>query len=198
MKGCAVWLTGLSGAGKSTTAEELAAMLHERGRTTTMLDGDVVRMHLSRGLGASREGRDANVLRIGFVAAEVVEHGGIAICAAVSPYRATRDRVREMVGSGRFVEVFVDTPLETCERRDTKGLYGRAHRGELTGLTGVDDPYEPPLAPEVRLATLRTRRMTTRGRFSRACRVRDGGGGSRAAHGVRTILPMFARSCMNW
>jgi sulfate adenylyltransferase len=111
-------------------------------------------MHLSRGLGFSREDRDANVLRIGFVAAEVVKHGGIAICATVSPYRDTRDRVREMVGAGRFVEVFVNTPLEICERRDTKGLYGRARRGEITGLTGVDDPYERPLAPEVTLDTL--------------------------------------------
>lgn len=154
MNGCAVWFTGLSGAGKSTTAERLVALLHGRGRTTTMLDGDVVRLHLSRGLGYSREDRDTNVLRIGFVAAEVVKHGGIAICAAVSPYRATRDRVREMVGRDRFVEVFVNTPLEICERRDTKGLYGRARRGEMTGLTGVDDPYELPLSPEVTLDTL--------------------------------------------
>ena len=154
MNGCAVWFTGLSGAGKSTTAEQLAALLQEGGRTTTMLDGDVVRTHLSRGLGYSREDRDTNVLRIGFVAAEVVKHGGIAICAAVSPYRAARDRVREMVGPGRFVEVFVDTPLEICERRDTKGLYGRARRGELTGLTGVDDPYELPLAPQLTLDTV--------------------------------------------
>ena len=154
MTGCAVWFTGLSGAGKSTTAERLAALLQERGRTTTLLDGDAVRMHLSRGLGFSREDRDTNVLRIGFVAAEVVKHGGIAICAAVSPYRATRDRVREMVGPGRFVEVFVNTPLEVCEQRDTKGLYGRARRGEVTGLTGVDDPYERPLVPEVTLDTV--------------------------------------------
>ena len=153
MSGCAVWFTGLSGAGKSTTAEQLAALLHEHRRLTTVLDGDAVRLHLSRGLGFSRQDRDTNVLRIGFVAAEVVRHGGIAICAAVSPYRAARDQVRAMVGADRFVEVFVDTPLRVCEQRDTKGLYGRARRGELTGLTGVDDPYEPPLAPEMTLDT---------------------------------------------
>jgi sulfate adenylyltransferase len=153
MSGCAVWFTGLSGSGKSTTAEHLAALLDARGRTVTPLDGDVVRLHLSRGLGFSREDRDTNVLRVGVVAREVVRHGGIAICALVSPYRATRDQVRDMVGSDRFVEVFMDTPLDICERRDVKGLYRRARRGELTGLTGIDDPYEPPLAPAVVLET---------------------------------------------
>ena len=152
--GCAIWLTGLSGAGKSTTADVLVGLLHDAGRTVTCLDGDVVRTHLSRGLGFSRADRDTNVLRIGFVAAEVVKHGGIAICAVVSPYRDTRDQVRQMVGQGRFVEVFVDTPLEVCERRDTKGLYGKARRGEISGLTGLDDPYEPPLHPELALDTV--------------------------------------------
>jgi sulfate adenylyltransferase len=155
MNGCAVWFTGLSGSGKSTTAEHLAALLHARGRTVTQLDGDVVRRHLSRGLGFSRADRDTNVLRVGFVAREIVRHGGIVICALVSPYRATRDRVRAMIGPDRFVEVFMDTPLHVCERRDVKGLYRRARRGELSGLTGIDDPYEPPLAGALVLETTR-------------------------------------------
>ncbi len=152
-QGFCVWFTGLSGAGKSTIAEAVLALLLERGRQVTLLDGDVVRTHLSKGLGFSREDRDANVVRIGFVAAEVVRHGGVAICAAVSPYRAARNEVRHMVGSDRFIEVFVDTPLAICEQRDTKGLYARARRGELRGFTGVDDPYEPPIDPELRLTT---------------------------------------------
>jgi sulfate adenylyltransferase len=156
-QGFCVWFTGLSGAGKSTVAEALVAMLMERGRQVTLLDGDVVRTHLSKGLGFSREDRDTNILRIGFVAGEVVRHNGIAICAAISPYRATRDAVRRMIeeiGEGRFVEVFVDTPIEVCEQRDAKGMYARARRGEIKGFTGVDDPYEPPIAPEVTLDTV--------------------------------------------
>ena len=150
-RGCAVWFTGLSGAGKSTTAEVLVALLLAHGRQTTLLDGDVVRTHLSKGLGFSREDRDTNVLRIGFVASEIVRHGGIAICAAVSPYRSTRHAVRSMVGAERFIEVFVDAPVEECERRDTKGLYAKARRGELTQFTGIDDPYEVPANPEIAL-----------------------------------------------
>jgi sulfate adenylyltransferase len=156
-QGFCVWFTGLSGAGKSTVAEALVAMLLERGRQVTLLDGDVVRTHLSKGLGFSREDRDTNILRIGFVAGEVVRHNGIAVCAAISPYRATRDAVRRMIeeiGEGRFVEVFVDTPIEVCEQRDAKGMYARARRGEIKGFTGVDDPYEPPIAPEVTLDTV--------------------------------------------
>jgi sulfate adenylyltransferase len=122
----------------------------------TVLDGDVVRTHLSKGLGFSREDRDANVLRIGFVASEVTRHGGAAICAAVSPYRGAREAVRHLVGAERFVEVFVDTPIAVCEERDTKGLYAKARRGELTGFTGVNDPYEAPISPEVRLDTADT------------------------------------------
>lgn len=148
-QGFCVWLTGLSGSGKSATAEALAARLAERGRPVTVLDGDVVRTHLSKGLGFSREDRDTNILRIGFVAAEVVRHGGAAICAAISPYRATRDRCREMVGADRFLEVFQDTPIEVCESRDTKGLYAKARAGLVKGVTGIDDPYEPPLRPAV-------------------------------------------------
>lgn len=153
-QGVCIWFTGLSGAGKSTTAEVLAALLLEHGRAATVLDGDVVRTHLSKGLGFSREDRDTNVRRIGFVAAEIVRHGGAVICAAVSPYREAREDVRAMVGGEHFVEVFVNTPLAVCNARDPKGLYARARRGEIAGLTGVDDPYEPPERPEVTLDTL--------------------------------------------
>ena len=152
-QGVCVWFTGLSGAGKSTTAEILVALLLEHGRQSTLLDGDVVRTHLSKGLGFSKEDRDANILRIGFVASEVVRHGGVAVCAAVSPYRATRDAVREMVGADRFIEVFVDTPLEVCESRDAKGMYAQARRGIIKGFTGIDDPYEAPDAAEIVLDT---------------------------------------------
>ncbi|MCX7682497.1 MAG: bifunctional sulfate adenylyltransferase/adenylylsulfate kinase [Anaerolineae bacterium] len=153
-QGVCVWFTGLSGAGKSTTAEVLTVLLQEHGRQVTLLDGDVVRTHLSKGLGFSREDRDTNIRRIGFVASEIVRHGGVVLCAAVSPYRATRNDVRNMVGQDHFVEVFVDTPLEVCEQRDTKGLYARARRGEIKGFTGIDDPYEPPENPEIVLDTL--------------------------------------------
>jgi len=119
-----------------------------------MLDGDVVRTHLSKGLGFSREDRDANVLRIGFVASEIVRHGGLIICAAVSPYRQARNEVRAMFGSDRFYEVFVDTPLHVCEQRDTKGMYAKARRGEIKGFTGVDDVYEAPETAEIILDTV--------------------------------------------
>jgi sulfate adenylyltransferase len=152
-QGVCVWFTGLPGAGKSVTAEALVSMLLEHGRQVTVLDGDVVRTHLSKGLGFSREDRDTNIRRIGFVAAEIVRHGGIAVCAAVSPYRVTRSQARAMVGEDRFVEVFVDTPIAVCEQRDTKGHYAMARRGELRGFTGVDDPYEAPVAPEIVLTT---------------------------------------------
>ncbi|MEA3308493.1 MAG: bifunctional sulfate adenylyltransferase/adenylylsulfate kinase, partial [Chloroflexota bacterium] len=153
-QGFCIWLTGLSGAGKSTIANALTAMLLERGRQATVLDGDVVRTHLSKGLGFSKEDRDTNVLRIGFVAGEIARHHGTVICAAVSPYRNTRDAVRRMFGSDNFVEVFVDTPLEVCEARDVKGLYARARRGEIKGFTGIDDPYEAPVNPEVAAETV--------------------------------------------
>jgi sulfate adenylyltransferase len=153
-QGVCVWLTGLSGAGKSTTAEILTMLLLERGRQITVLDGDVVRTHLSKGLGFSKEDRDTNIRRIGFVAAEIVRHGGAVVAAAVSPYRATRDEVRHMVGADHFVEVFVDTPLEICERRDSKGVYAKARSGEIRGFTGIDDPYEAPEAPNIVLDTV--------------------------------------------
>lgn len=153
-QGVCIWLTGLSAAGKSTTAEVLTMLLLEQGRQVTVLDGDVVRTHLSKGLGFSQEDRDTNVRRIGFVAAELVRHGGTVVCAAVSPYKATRNDVRNMVGHDQFVEVFVDTPLEECERRDVKGLYARARRGDLKEFTGIDDPYEAPENPEIVLDTI--------------------------------------------
>jgi sulfate adenylyltransferase len=120
----------------------------------TLLDGDVVRTNLSKGLGFSKEDRDSNIRRIGFVAAAIVRHGGIVVCASVSPYGATRGEVRRMIGTDHFVEVFVNTPLEVCERRDPKGLYAKARRGEIIGFTGVDDPYEPPEHPEISLNTV--------------------------------------------
>jgi sulfate adenylyltransferase len=153
-QGACIWFTGLSGSGKSTTAEILSTLLLEEGRQSTMLDGDVVRTHLSKGLGFSREDRDANVLRIGFVASEIVRHGGLVICAAVSPYRQARNEVRTMFGSDRFYEVFVDTPLHVCEQRDTKGMYAKARRGEIKGFTGVDDVYEAPETAEIILDTV--------------------------------------------
>ncbi len=150
-QGFCVWFTGLSGAGKSATAEALRALLMEQGRVVTQLDGDEVRLNLSKGLGFSREDRDTNILRIGFVAAEVVRHRGVAICAAISPFREARDKCRALLGDA-FIEVFVDTELAVCESRDSKGLYARARAGDLKGFTGIDDPYEEPLSPEVRLS----------------------------------------------
>ena len=153
-QGICVWFTGLSGAGKTATADVLTNLIMEHGRQVTVLDGDVVRTHLSKGLGFSKQDRDTNIRRIGFVAGEIVRHGGIAICAAVSPYIATRNEAREMCGADRFVEVFVDTPLEVAESRDVKGMYAKARRGEIKGFTGIDDPYEPPPSPEITLDTV--------------------------------------------
>jgi sulfate adenylyltransferase len=153
-QGVCIWFTGLSGAGKSTTAEVLTELLLQFGRQVTVLDGDVVRTHLSKGLGFSKEDRDTNIRRIGFVAAEIVRHGGTAVCAAVSPYRSTRNDVRALVGGDHFVEVFMDTPIEVCEQRDYKGMYAKARRGEIKGFTGIDDPYEAPQHPELALDTI--------------------------------------------
>ena len=153
-RGVCIWFTGLSSSGKSTTAEALSALLTASGRTVTLLDGDVVRTHLSQGLGFSKEDRYTNLRRIGFVASEVVKHGGVAICATISPYRDARREVRDSLGKCQFIEVFVDTPLNVCEERDTKGLYARARRGEIRDFTGIDDPYEPPDTPEIRLDTV--------------------------------------------
>jgi sulfate adenylyltransferase len=153
-QGVCIWFTGLSGSGKSTTAEVLTQLLLEHGRQVTVLDGDVVRTHLSKGLGFSKEDRDVNIRRIGYVAGELVRHGGTVVCAAVSPYRATRNDVRAMVGSDHFVEIFVDTPIEVCEQRDVKGMYAKARRGEIKDFTGIDDPYEAPDHAELVLDTV--------------------------------------------
>jgi sulfate adenylyltransferase len=148
--GVTVFFTGLSGAGKSTIANALRIRLLERGREVSLLDGDLVRQHLSSELGFSREHRELNVRRIAFVAAEVARHGGIAICAPIAPYEALRNEVRAIVEAfGAFVLVYVDTPLEVCEARDTKGLYARARAGLVPAFTGVSDPYEIPTAPDV-------------------------------------------------
>lgn len=152
-QGFCVWFTGLPCSGKSTIAEILAVMLMAHGRQVTLLDGDVVRTHLSKGLGFTREDRDTNILRIGFVASEIVRHNGAVICAAVSPYETTRNQVRHMVGEDKFILVFVNTPLEVCEQRDVKGLYAKARRGEIKGFTGIDDPYEIPTSPDIVLTT---------------------------------------------
>ena len=157
-RGFCLWFTGLSGAGKTTTADAVVPVLEAHGRIVTVLDGDVVRTHLSRGLGFSREDRDENVRRVGFVAAEIVRHGGAVVCSLVSPYRSTRDEVRTMVdaagGDGAFIEVYVDTPLEIVKQRDVKGLYAASQRGEVEKMTGVADPYEPPIEPEITLDTV--------------------------------------------
>ena len=154
-QGLALFFTGLSGSGKSTLAQAVVSRLLETSsRPVTMLDGDEVRRHLSKGLGFSREDRDANITRIGFVASEVVRHGGIVICAPIAPYANARAEARQLVEThGRFVEIHVSTPLEVCEARDRKGLYAAARAGKIKGFTGIDDPYETPAAPELRIDT---------------------------------------------
>ncbi len=152
-QGFCIWLTGLPCSGKSTIAEILSVMLQARGKKVTLLDGDVVRTHLSKGLGFSKEDRITNILRVGFVASEIVKHNGVVICALVSPYRSARNQVRNMMEEGKFIEVFVDAPVEVCEQRDVKGLYRKAKEGLIKGFTGVDDPYEPPQAPEIHIDT---------------------------------------------
>jgi adenylylsulfate kinase len=147
-----VWLTGLPSAGKTTIARALEKRLLDEGRKVEVLDGDVVRTHLTKGLGFSREDRDENVRRIGFVANLLSRNGVTVLCSVISPYRAVRDEVRELHQT-RFVEVYVSTPVEVCSERDVKGLYAKQRSGEISGLTGVDDPYEPPLAPEVVVPT---------------------------------------------
>jgi adenylyl-sulfate kinase len=152
--GVTVFLTGLSGAGKSTIADALVAQLEAEGRTVTVLDGDVVRTHLSSELDFSKEHRDLNIRRIGWVAGEVVRHGGTVVVAAIAPYDAAREDARALVEKhGRFVLVHLDTPLEICEQRDVKGLYAKARSGEIPVFTGVSDPYEPPSRAELTIDT---------------------------------------------
>ena len=150
-RGFTLWFTGLSGAGKTTISEIVERELRERFGRIEVLDGDVVRTNLSKGLGFSREDRDTNVLRIGFVADLLTRNGVGVIVSAISPYKEARDQVRRNVGD--FVEVFVDAPVEVCAERDVKGLYAKAYSGEIPEFTGVSDPYEAPVAPELHLHT---------------------------------------------
>lgn len=150
-KGFILWFTGLSGSGKTTISAALAPKLKARGCKVELLDGDVVRTHLSKGLGFSREDRDTNIRRIGFVANLLSRNGVVAITAAISPYRSVRDEIRAI--EPNFVEVYVKASLETCEARDVKGLYAKARAGEIKGFTGIDDPYEEPLNPEIICST---------------------------------------------
>jgi adenylyl-sulfate kinase len=150
--GFTLWFTGLSGAGKTTIAHLVGPAIEERGPIVEYLDGDTVRTHLSKGLGFSKEDRDANIERIGWVAARLTRHGAAVIASAISPYAEARSHARALVEEfGPFVEVFVDVSLEEATRRDTKGLYEKALRGEIKGFTGVDDPYEAPKSPDIRV-----------------------------------------------
>ena len=149
--GLTVWFTGLSSAGKTTICESLSQRLRAQGHRVEWLDGDVVRQRLSKGLGFSKEDRDENVRRIGFVAETLTRHGVIVLVSAISPYAAVREEVRQRIGN--FLEVFVDAPLNVCEQRDIKGIYRRARAGEMINVTGVNDPYEPPTAPDVECRT---------------------------------------------
>ena len=151
--GFVLWLTGLSGAGKSTIANALAPSLAERGHRVEVLDGDEVRTNLCQELGFSREDRDTNIARIGYVAGKLAKHGVAVVVAAISPYRQARDEVRS--GVERFVEVHVAAPVSTCAERDVKGLYAKALAGEIKNFTGVSDPYEAPVSPEITLHTER-------------------------------------------
>jgi adenylylsulfate kinase len=150
MSGFTLWFTGLSGAGKSTIANIVGPELEERGRTVEYLDGDVVRTHLSKGLGFSKEDRDTNIERIGWVASRLTRNGAAVLVSAISPYEETRRKARAMVEEfGPFIEVYVEASVEECARRDVKGLYEKAFAGEIKEFTGVSDPYEPPSNPEL-------------------------------------------------
>ena len=151
--GFTLWFTGMSGAGKSTVSERVYARLKEAGAKVELLDGDVVRTHLSKGLGFSKEDRDTNIRRIGFVCELLSRNGVIAMVAAISPYRAVREEVRNQIGN--FVEVYVHCPIEVLAERDVKGLYKKALAGEIANFTGVSDPYEPPADPEVTIDSSR-------------------------------------------
>jgi adenylylsulfate kinase len=150
-RGVTIWMTGLSGAGKTTITKALEEKLRSQSHFVEVLDGDIVRQNLTKGLGYSKEDRDENIRRIGFVAHLLTRNGVIVLVSAISPYREIRDEVRHRIGN--FVEVFVNAPLAVCESRDVKGLYQKARAGEIKGFTGIDDPYEPPLTPEVECNT---------------------------------------------
>jgi adenylylsulfate kinase len=150
-QGLTVWFTGLSSAGKSTISKSVYEQLQAVGYKTEWLDGDEVRQHLSKGLGFNKEDRDENVLRIGYVAERLTRNGVITLVSAIAPYRATREKIRNQIGA--FIEVYVNAPIDVCERRDLKGIYQRARAGEMRGVTGIDDPYEPPLAAEIECHT---------------------------------------------
>ena len=152
-KGCVIWFTGLSGSGKSTLALEVESKLYQRGHLTYVLDGDNIRHGLNKNLGFSPEDREENIRRIGEVAKLFADAGVIAMTAFISPYRADRDNARDLLDEGRFVEVFVDCPLEVCEARDTKGLYQKARAGEIKEFTGISAPYEAPNQPELTVNT---------------------------------------------
>jgi adenylylsulfate kinase len=148
--GFTLWFTGLSGSGKSTIAELVGRRLEDLGRLVEYLDGDVVRTHLSKGLGFSKEDRDTNIERIGWVASRLTRHGAAVLVSAISPYEDTRRKARSMVEEfGPFIEVYVEASVETCAARDVKGLYEKAFAGEIKEFTGVSDPYEPPATPEL-------------------------------------------------
>ena len=152
--GFTLWFTGLSGSGKSTIADIVIPELAQRGLTVEPLDGDVVRTHLSKGLGFSKEDRDTNIERIGWVSSRITRHGGAAVVSAISPYEETRETARDMVEEyGTFVCVYVKASVDECARRDVKGLYEKAFKGEIKGFTGVDDPYEEPDSPELVIDT---------------------------------------------
>lgn len=150
--GVTIWFTGLSGAGKTTISIGVAKTLRKRGIKVEVLDGDIVRQNLTRDLGFSRADRDENIRRIGFVAQLLTRNGVVVLVSAISPYRDVRDEVRQKIGSS-FIEVYVNAPLTTCENRDVKGLYKRARQGEIKFFTGIDDPYEPPLKPDIECFT---------------------------------------------
>lgn len=152
-RGCVIWFTGLSGSGKSTLALEVENKLHQRGHLTYVLDGDNIRHGLNKNLGFSPEDREENIRRIGEVAKLFNDAGVIAMTAFISPYRTDRDNARDLLDEGRFVEVFVDCPLEVCEARDTKGLYQKARAGEIKEFTGISAPYEEPVQPELTVNT---------------------------------------------
>jgi adenylyl-sulfate kinase len=152
-QGLALWFTGLSSAGKSSISRAVYEKLWAKGHKVELLDGDIVRQHLNKDLGFSKEDRDENIRRIGFVAELLTRNGVIVLVAAISPYRQVRDEIRARIGN--FVEVYVNVPLAVAEQRDVKGVYRRCRAGELRGVTGIDDPYEPPLAPEVECCTYR-------------------------------------------